>query len=113
MVQSLQIAALLLLGAVFGLSALSRRYPHVGWLQAFRFERPRLSEEQQAKIRRRANIQAGIELILLALVLPFGYFVVTLMTWSDVSTTGVTLVLLGSVVLTGLGVTAIWRNRQP
>ena len=113
MLQTLQIVALLLLGAVFGLSALARRYPHVGWLQPFRIERPRLSEEQQAKIRQRANIHAGVELILLALVLPIGYFIVTLMTWGDASTLGITLVLVGSVVLAGLGVTAIWRNRRP
>ena len=54
MTSTLQIIVLGVLGALFGLSALSRRYPHIAWLQAFRINRPNLTEEQKARMRRRA-----------------------------------------------------------
>ena len=70
MYRSLQLVLAGLIAMVFGLSALSRRFPDVAWLQAFRYDPPRLSQEQRARMRRRANIHAGIELILVGIVLP-------------------------------------------
>jgi hypothetical protein len=95
---------------LFGLSALSRRLPNVAWLQIFRFERPRLSEEHRARMRRRANVHAGVELILLGIALPMGYVAMTVMLFNDITARAMTLVLMGSALCIGLGVTAIVRR---
>jgi NADH:ubiquinone oxidoreductase subunit K len=100
------------LALVFGLSALSRRFPHVAWLQLFRYNAPRLSEERRAKMRQRANIHAGIELILLGIVVPIVYFSSTVMMFNSPSALGMTIAIGTSAVLIGLGITAIWRNRR-
>src|SRR5688500_7892025 len=98
-----------ILAVMFGLSVHSRRFPGVGWLQHFRIERPQLSEEQQARMRRRANVLAGVKLILLGIVLPMGYVVLTVMMFNDITRKGMASVLTGSVVCIGLGITAIVR----
>ena len=99
------------LALLFGMSALSRRFPHVAWLQLFRYHAPRLSEEQRAKIRQRANIHAGIELILLGIVVPMVYFA-TVMMFNEPTTTGTTIALASALLLIGLGTAAVWRNRR-
>jgi hypothetical protein len=86
-------------------------FPHATWLQAFRFDQPRVSQEQRARMRRRSNIHAGVELILTGIVLPMLYVVGTVMLFNDFTTTAATLVFVGSLGCIGLGVTAIWRNR--
>src|SRR5919197_5422781 len=114
--RTLQLITLGLLGAILGLSALSRRHPNIGWLQAFRFIRPELSEAEQARIRRRANRYAGIELILLGLGVPIVYTVSCVMMFNDPTPLGLTvsgaigllLIVLGSVV-----VGRNWRERRP
>src|SRR5213593_2241491 len=65
-----QLVLVAILAVVFGLSALSRRFPHVAWLQVFRYDRPQLSQEHQARMRQRSNIYAGVELILMGIILP-------------------------------------------
>jgi len=112
MYRTIQLVLVGILAVTLGLAALSRRFPQAGWLQVFRYVKPRLSEEQQGKIRQSANIHAGIELILLGVVLPMVYFASSLMMFTDPTTPGTVLVGAGSVLLIGLGVTAIWRNRQ-
>jgi hypothetical protein len=107
------VVALGVLGAVYGLSALSRRFPRVGWLQAFRFNRPQLSPEHQARMRQRVNVYAGLELIMLGVILPMGYAALTMMTFGEFTTTGNVLVGAGSVLCIGLGLMAIWKNRRP
>jgi hypothetical protein len=92
-----------------GLSALSRRFPHIAWLQHFDVDVPQLSEEQKAKMRRRSNLRAGVKWILLGIVLPMGYAVHTVMLFSDITRTGMAIVLTGSVVCIAVGVTAIVR----
>ncbi|MBI4500569.1 MAG: hypothetical protein HY700_05350 [Gemmatimonadetes bacterium] len=111
MYRTVEIVALAVLAAVFGLSALSRRYPQAAWLQVFRFEQ-RLSDEERKRIRRRSNIYAGIELILLGLVLPMGYAALTVMFFNEFTPTQTTIVAASSLLCIGLGVTAIWRNRR-
>jgi hypothetical protein len=93
-----------------GLSALSRRFPHIAWLQDFDFKPPELSEEQKAKMRRRATVRAGIKWILLGMVLPVGYVFHTMMLFSGITRKGMAIVLTGSVVCIALGVTAIVRG---
>ncbi|MFN2567171.1 MAG: hypothetical protein ABR499_19420 [Gemmatimonadaceae bacterium] len=95
---------------VFGLSALARRFPDVAWLQPFRNAIPQLTGQQRAKIRRRSNIYAGVELILLGLVLPMAYAALKVMFFNAFTTKEVTLVLAGSALCIGLGITAIWRR---
>ena len=105
-----QIVLLLLLGAVFALRSLASRFPQVSWLQMFRL--PQLSEAQRAKQRRRGNVMAGLELILLGIIVPLGYGALTLMTFSDFTTAGVLFVAAGSIACIGFGVTAFWQNRS-
>jgi hypothetical protein len=101
-----------LLVGLFGLSALARRFAQVSWLQVFRFERPQLNEAQRARIRQRANVHAGIELILLGIVVPIVYVALTVMFFNSVTSSAIILVAGASILLIGLGVTAIWRNRR-
>lgn len=97
---------------LLGMSALSRRFPRIAWLQLFRYSAPQLSDEQRAKIRQRANVYAGIELILLGIVVPVVYFASTVMMFNEPTTTGTSIALSSALVLIGLGTTAIWRNRR-
>ena len=107
MSEGFQIVVGSIVAVVYGLSALSRRFPYVAWLQYFRLPRSRLTEEQQARMRHRANVYAGAQLILLGLVLPLGYVVLTVMTFNTVRSGTLTLVLAGSVLCIVLGITAI------
>src|ERR671925_1983486 len=66
-----------IVAVLFGLRALSRRFPQVGWLQHFYFEFPQLTEQQKARMRRLAALRAGLQLILLGIVLPIGYVALT------------------------------------
>ena len=97
---------------VYGLSALSRRFPHVGWLQHFRLPLPRLTAEQQARMQRRATVNAGAQLILLGLVLPLGYVVLTVMMFNTITRGTMILVLAGSVLCIVLGITAIVQGMR-
>lgn len=97
---------------LLGLSALARRYPEVAWLQAFRDAFPRLPEKERARMRRRANVYAGVEMILMGLALPLGYLFLTVMFFNAFTPLKTTLVLAASVLLIGLGCTAIWRSRR-
>jgi hypothetical protein len=95
---------------LFGLSELSRRFPHVGWLQHFRVERPQLSEEHRARMRRRANVHSGIKLIMIGIGLPIAYLALTVMMFNDITVKNMAMVLTGSVLCIGLGITAIVRR---
>lgn len=112
MYRTLQAVLVGVLAVVFGLSDLSRRFPDVGWLQAFRHAIPRWSAKERERARRRANVYAGAELILMGLGLPMGYVALTVMFFNGFTPVGTGLVAAGSIILVGLGVTAIWRNRQ-
>jgi hypothetical protein len=92
---------------LYGLSALSRRFPHVPWLQHFRISFPQLTEKQRAIMRRRSSIYAGAQLILLGMFLPLGYFVLTVMTFNTPTTGIMTLVLAGSALCVVLGIAAM------
>jgi hypothetical protein len=110
--ETLQLVAVLLLAAVFGLSAAARRYPHITWLRGFANAFPRLPDEQRRKARKRADSYAGAELILLGLALPLGYAALTMMTFTGFTTTATVLVGAGSILCIGLGVIAIWHSRR-
>lgn len=61
-------------------------------------------------MRYRANVYVGAQLILLGLVLPLVYVVLTVMTFNTVRAEVMTLVLAGSVLCIVLGITAIVRR---
>jgi hypothetical protein len=105
--EKIQVILGALVAVIFGLSALSRRFPTVAWLQHFRIERPQLSEERRARMRRQANVRVGIELILFGFAIPPGYLVLEMMLFSDITKLELALVLASSVLCIGLGITAI------
>jgi hypothetical protein len=108
--QTLQIVAFVLLGAVVGLSALSRRYPDVGWLQVFRINRPQLTAAQQAQMRRRAAVLSGFQLMLLGLAVPVVYIVSRLMMFNEPTALGLTIAGGSGLVLVVVGLVVIWRG---
>jgi hypothetical protein len=110
--ETLQLIAVLVIAAVFGLSAARRRYPHVAWLQAFSNAFPRLPEDQRRKARKREDFYAGAKLILLGVALPVGYAALTMMMFSSPTRTATVLVWTGSLVCIGLGIIAIWHSRR-
>jgi hypothetical protein len=110
MSERFQIVVGSIVAVVWGLSALSRRFPRVAWLQHFRLPRAHLTEEQQARMTRRANVYAGAQLILLGVILPLGYLVLTVMTFGTIRAGAMTLILSGSVLCVVLGITAIVRG---
>jgi hypothetical protein len=112
MSQTVQMVLAGILALLFGLSALSRRFPDVGWLQLFRIERPQLSDEQRARMRQRSTILAGLEMILLGIVIPAVYFIGTIMMFNEPTATGMVISLAASLLLIGLGIAAIVRSRR-
>ena len=112
MSERFQIVVGSILLVVFGLSELSRRFPHVAWLQHFRIPRPHLTEEQRARMTRRANVYAGAQLILLGVILPLGYVVLTVMTFNTVRTGTFAIVLAGSALCVVLGIAAIVQSMR-
>ncbi len=110
--QIVQLVILGVLAGIFGLSALSRRYPHVGWLHPFRFNWPQLPQEQRESMRRRANVHAGIELILLGFAVPIVYVGSSIMMFNDPTARGLTISLAIAALLIALGITGIWRNAR-
>ena len=63
-------------------------------------------------MRQRSNVHAGIEMILMGVLLAPGYLVLSMMTFSDPSRTAMAVVIGFSVLLIGLGITAIVRSRR-
>src|SRR5919108_1195187 len=111
MTSTIQLIILVVLGALYGLSALSRRYPHIGWLQAFHIKWPQLSEAQKARMQRRANIRAAFQFILLGFGVPVGYVVSCVMMFNDPTVLGLTISGIVGFGFIVLGIVAIWTNR--
>jgi hypothetical protein len=101
-----------LFALVLGLSALSRQFPQVAWLQVFRYSPPQLSEAERASMRRQSNLFEGVRFILMGIALPILYGAATLMLFNDFTFEATALVLAGSVLCIGLGVRAIRRSRR-
>jgi hypothetical protein len=112
MTSTIQLIILILLGTLFGLSALSRRYPHIAWLQAFHIKRPQLSEEQRARMQRRANIHAAIQLTLLGFGVPVVYVASSVLMFNDPSIVGLVISGMIGFALIVFGIIAIWSNRR-
>ena len=112
MTSTIQLIVLVILAVVFGLSALSRRYPHISWLQAFHIKRPQLTEAQRARAQRRANIHAAIQFVLLGLGVPVIYVVSSIMMFSDPSRVGLIISGIIGFALIVLGIIAIWSSAR-
>ena len=72
---------------------------------------PQFPKEQKAKQRRRSNVYAGVQLILLGVSLPFGYHILSMMMFfSSVSRTENIVLVAFSGLCVALGITAIIRS---
>jgi hypothetical protein len=77
-------------------------------------ELPQLPEARKAMLRRSSNVRAGVQLILLGIALPFGYYIFSMMMFfSSVGTTEIVFLFAASAVCIALGITAIWRSGKP
>lgn len=93
---------------IFGLTQLARRYPDVEWLRHFRI--PELPAALRERHRKRNERLAGAQFILLGLVMPIGYVVLTAMTFGSIERIWLIGVMASSVVCIGLGIYAIAKN---
>src|SRR5882672_197895 len=102
----------ILLGVIaFALGWLARAHPDIAWLQVFRLPWLRLSEEEKARRRRAANRLAGLEIIVAGLVLPLLNVFSAGMMFNDLKPIPTFIVGTCSVLLTGLGIWVLIRNR--
>jgi hypothetical protein len=54
----------------------ARKHPEIAWLRGFD-PRGRLTEDQRKRLKRTSDMNASLQLILLGVVLPLGYFFLT------------------------------------
>ena len=99
-----------LIAIVFVLNRLSRRLPHVAWLQVFRLPVIQMSEEQRARRQRSGNRMAALEIVVAGLALPVVYFLSTIMFFSEPKTIPTIIVTACSVLCIGLGIWLFVRN---
>ncbi len=99
-----------LIAIAFVLNRLSRRLPHIAWLQFFRLPAVQMSEEERARRRRSGNRMAGLEIVLAGVVLPPLYFVSTIMLFNEPET--ITMIIVGaiSVACIAAGIWIFVRN---
>jgi sterol desaturase/sphingolipid hydroxylase (fatty acid hydroxylase superfamily) len=102
---------LALIAIVFVLNRLSRRLPHVAWLQVFRLPVIQMSEEQRARRRRAGNQMAALEIVLAGLALPAVYFLSTIMFFSEPKTIPTMIVTACSILCIVLGIWIFAWNR--
>ena len=99
-----------LIAIAFVLNRLSRRLPHVAWLQVFWLPVLQVSEEQRARRRRSGNRMAALEIVVAGLVLPLVYFVSTMTMFSEPRTVPTLIVSACSVLCIALGMWVFVRN---
>ena len=81
--------------------------------KAFHAAMPQLPPEQRNQQRRRSNIFGGIQLILLGIILPFGFYIFKMMLFfSSVSRTENIVLFTASGVCIILGIVAIARSAR-
>lgn len=99
-----------LISIVFLLWRLARWFPHVAWLQVFRFPVIQMSEEQRAKQRRSGNRMVGLEMVLVGVVVPLLYFGSSIMFFSEFQTLPAIIVTACSALCMALGLWIFVRN---
>lgn len=98
------------IGLLFvALTQLARKRPDIEWLRHFRL--PELPEAVRERHRKRSERIAGAEMILVGLLLPIGYLVLTVMTFNSIDPLWLTGVIAASVLCIGLGIYALVKNR--
>jgi hypothetical protein len=100
-----------LIAIAFVLNRLSRRLPHVAWLQVFRLPVIQMSAEQRARRRRSGNRMAALEMVFAGLALPAVYFFSTMMFFNEPKTIPTIIVGACSVFCIALGIWIFVRNR--
>jgi hypothetical protein len=103
MFETIQLIVLGIVGSLFVLSLVSRRLPRVRGLQPFQHAFRPLSPAQREVARRRSDMLAGVQFILLGLVLPVGYVVLKIMMFNEPTTQGFLIAGAGSLVCFVLG----------
>ena|SRR3990170_6614019 len=93
-----------------GLQFAARRWPEIEWLQAIKL--PELSPRQKRIAQRRSDLLAGMQFILMGVVIPLGYVALTVMMFNDFKFLPTVLVLLTSAVCFALGIFAIAKNAR-
>ena len=99
-----------LIAIAFVLNRLSRRLPHVAWLQVFQLPVVQMSDEEKARRRRSGNRMAALEMVCAGLVLPFLYFLSTIMFFSEPKTIPTIIVTACSILCIALGIWTFVRN---
>lgn len=99
-----------LIAIVFVLNRLSRRLPHVAWLQVFRLPVIQMSEEQRERRRRSGNRMAALEIVVAGLALPFVYFLSTIMFFSEPKAIPTIIVTACAILCIALGIWVFVRN---
>ena len=84
--------------------------PDIGWLGAFRL--PEVPPERAARFRRSSGMLAGAKLIMLGVVMPIGYAVLTMMMFSEFEPAMTWLIGVFSFVCIALGIVGIVRNSK-
>ena len=103
-----QLVVIIITGAVLALARLARRRPDVAWLKPFNL--PQLPAAQRERRRKTADRLAGIEFILLGLVLTPGYLILTVMTFSSIDPLWLAGTIVASVLCIAAGIWAIVKN---
>jgi hypothetical protein len=100
-----------LIAIAFVLNRLSRRLPHVAWLQVFRLPERQMSEEERARRRRAGNRMAALEMVFAGLALPAVYFLSTMMFFSEPQAIPTIIVMACSILCLALGIWVFVQNR--
>jgi hypothetical protein len=108
--ESVKTIVLGVIATVIVLGAIAKRRPDIAWLQRFRLPDDRLTPPQKERLRRSQNVTAGVELILLGMVVPMGYAVLTMMFFNTPDFWMTLLTGVISVVCIALGVVAIVKR---
>jgi len=100
-----------LIAVAFVLNRLSRRLPHVAWLQVFRLPVIQMSAEERARRRRSGNRMAALEIVLAGLALPAVYFLSTIMFFAEPQPIPTIIVMACSILCIALGIWVFVQNR--
>jgi hypothetical protein len=112
MVERLQLVAVAVMAAVWGLVAFARRRPDLDWLEPVRRAFPRSDEQQRARQRRRADFNAGFQFLLLGIVVPLVVGVLKLAFFQSFSATELVVVFGISALCFALGAAGIRSSRR-
>ena len=112
MYERLQLIALVVVAAIWGLATLARRRPDVGWLRPFRIAFAPLPEAQRAAARQRSDLIAGLSFLLLGIAVPIGAAVLKLAFFASFTAGEIAIVAGISALCLALGIAAIAKSRR-